>query len=386
MYNTEKIKECAVSLVGFREDSNPIYGELSEELTESTSGRWVNDLTQVTFETIGACLTKDQTADEYLLSAYNASVIDLVDRFVNRSKDKFQNKELLFNQSVVSGVQQFGHKVTQNQRFVGYWIRPHRSTNLLSKITELGFQSDALQGNLKIYLYITSQLEPLKTFDFEIDKEYSISWQKVEDWILEYESETQGTGQSYLLGYYEKQLSNPQATQLQGKALYMDFCNTCPGSPKILYSNYMGITPVAIPQQHLNWNGVDEYNIPIVDSIASFATSQTYGLLLKVNVKCDLTRIICQNIGMFSEAIQYSLAAKLLFDAYSTNRTNPISDSQRQHYKSFAMKYDGMLNGYTAEGGGRVKGILDNLTMDFSGLDYYCQKCKPEVTMGRLVR
>ncbi len=353
---------------------------------KSISGKWVNDLSSVNYEMISAALSVDQTPKVYIENVLESETIKIMDRFVNRSKSNYYSKELLSNQSIVSGVQQFNKKVQQNARFVGYWIRPHSSNNLKIQLNELGFQADALQENLRVYLYITSQLEPLKTVTFNINKTSSLVWQSVADWILNYEAENIGTGQNYLVGYYEKDPNNAQPEQLQGQALYMNFdCGGCPGSPKLLYDKYMGIYPVEIPNQYLNWSG-SEYNIPLVDDVANFVTSQTYGLLAKVNITCDISNVLCGNIQMFSEALQYGVAARILMDAYASNRINPITDSKREQAAKFGVTYERKLEGYTTQDNIKVKGLLDTLTVDFSQLDRYCLPCAPGIELGHLSR
>ena len=388
MYSRSKILTAAISLVGFRADNNAIYTGLSAALKATTSGRYVNDLSAVDFEMIDACISNDAVSPTaYLTAVLEGETINVIDQFVNRSKTKFESKELLSNQSIVSGVASFNDKVTQNARFVGYWFRPHASNNLNIQITKLGFQSTVAQANLKIYLYVTSQIEPLKTFTFNVSTANSLVWQSVTDWILRYESETTGTGQNYLIGYYEKDADNSQVEQLQGQALYMNFDCGCSNSPKKIYGKYMGIYPIEINNQYLNWNAVaSRYDIPLVDNVGDFVTNQTYGLTAKVNATCDISTVLVTNIQMFSKAIQHACAVRILYDAYASNRINSISDSKRTQAKQFALKYDGILNGYTDENGNRIKGLIDTLTLDFGGLDHYCLPCSPGITTGYLIR
>jgi hypothetical protein len=386
MFNKTTIETAATSLVGFREDTNAIYATLTAAQKASTSGLYVNDLPGVTFEIISANLSEDATdAATYLSDVYNAALLSLVNQFSERSKDKYNSRELLDKTNIVSGVASFGNLVTQNERFVGYWLRPHHSDYMNVQITHLGFQANVLQNPIKVYLYETSQLEALKTFDFNLTKNFSLVWAEVTDWILQHESETGGTGQDYLLGYYEKDTDNAQAFQLQGKALSMEFDCGCPGSPKTKYGRYCGVEPIEIGNSYLNWSGT-QYDIPLVDNVLDFTVSRTHGLVAKINVTCDITDVISQNIDIFARSLQHAIATKILYDAYASNRINSISDSQKEQSKQFAVKYDGVLNGYNTPDGDRVKGLVDGLTMDFSTLDDYCLPCKRGFEKHSLVR
>jgi hypothetical protein len=388
MFNTSKVLTAATGLVGFRQDSNAIYALLPTSLKTITSGFYINDLPGVTFEMVAAALPDDATnAQTYLTNAYNAEVLSIVTQYVESVKNKLGAQELLTNQNFTSGVGKFSDRVTQNARFVGYLIKPKESNNIQATLTAIGMQVTATQATpLKIYLYETSQNEAIKTYDFTSTKELSLEWKTVSDFIINYQSDTGGTGQMFYLGYYEKDPNNPQAFQLQSQALKAQFDCGCSGSPKLMWSKYLGIYPIEINNEDLDWDGT-KYLIPKPDDIWNNVTDQTYGMTAKVNVKCDLTNLIVSNIAMFAKAIQHAVAVRILFDAYATTRINSISDSKRDQSREFGSHYKNILNGYTTPEGVKVKGILDLLAMDFTGLDKYCAPCNPkEVTFGRLIR
>lgn len=360
----------------------------NHNLQDSESQLYVNDLPGVSFENVNANLSADAaSAKTYLKNVYESEFLAIVNRFVLSSKQNYNSKELLSKHSIVSGVASMNDKVTQNARFVGYMLRPHRSNYLNIEITHLGFQSTVLQNDLKIYLYETSQLEPIATFEIDITKQYSLQWTEISNAILRYQSETGGTGQVYLLGYYEQDPDNEQSYQLQGQAIYLDFDCGCAGSPKEKYGKYVDIQPIEIPNDKLNYDEDEsEYFIPLVDDVTDFVTDNTHGLNAKINVTCDITDVLCHNIEIFAPALQHAIASRILYDNYASNRMNSVADSKREQAKQFAMKYDGILNGYNTPEGIRIKGLVDTLTVDFSALDSYCLPCKPGLTKGNLVR
>lgn len=358
------------------------------DIMKSTSGLWVNGLSSVSFEYIDANLTDDLTAKQYLENVYEDSVLDILNQFVNRSKQDYNSKELLSKQNIAKGVASMNDRVTQNKRFVGWWLRVNDSNYLKVQISHLGMQTTEIQSDLKIYVYETSQLEPVKTFTFNASKELSLVWQEISDCILQHQSDSTGTGQDYLVGYYEKDPDNAKSYQLQGEALYMDFtCTGCGKQPNKIYDKYLIARPIEINHQDLNFDsGDDEYNIPQVDNVADYVTNQTYGLLLKINVYCDITEVLCYNKDLFAKALQHAVAVRILHDAYASNRINDISDSKREQVKQFAVKYDSILNGYNNPDGVFIKGLLSTLSVDFSALDSHCLPCKPGILMGRLKR
>jgi hypothetical protein len=390
MYDKTRVKTAAISLVGIRQDSNSIYSGLSAALKASTSGYYINDLSMVSLELLNASMSKDAvSANAYLTNVFESTLYDIVDRFVNRVKSELNSKELLGNQSIVAGVAPFTDKVTQNARAVGYWIRPHRGNNLKIQIKQLGFQAALQASPVRVYLYDTSKLAPITSYDFAIGTSWSVLWNTVNDFLLTYQSLAGGTGQDFLLLYYEADTNNPQTFQLQGQALTMSFDCGCSASPKSKYGKYMNIWPVEFGNSVLNWNAAaSRYDIPLVQNVASYITNKTYGLLAKVNVTCDITDVLVHNIQMFAKPLQHAIAERMLMDAYATLEINSLADGKRADIMKFALKYGNLLNGYNVpDGGGRVKGLIDTLTMDFSGLDKYCLPCKEDgITRSRLTR
>jgi len=387
MFNKTKIITAASGLVGFRADNSAIYATLSNTQKASSSGYYFNDLPGVDFDIINAALNSDEiSAATYLANVYEAEVMGLVSQFVEATKEKNGSKELLSNQNFVSGVAKFSDRVTQNARFVGYLIVPHKSNNIQATITHLGMQASATQAtSLKVYLYETSQKEAVKTFDLPITKSDSLEWTAITDAIVNYTSTTGGTGQLYYLGYYEKDPDNAQPYQLQGQALKMEFDCGCSGSPKLHWGKFMGVYPIEINNSDLNWDGT-KYTIPTPSDIWNNVTTQTYGLQAKVNVKCDITDLLVSNIAMFAKPLQHAVASRILLDAFATTRINSIADSKREQCRDFAMHYKGILNGYIKDGV-KTKGLTELLTMDFSGLDKYCSPCKENgVSFYNLIR
>lgn len=374
---------AATSLVGVRDDGGDSYDGLSAAVKTSASGFYVNDLPGVTLQIIEANLLEGQTMSAYLSAVQSSEVLDIVERVVNRSKALINTKELLYNKPVTTGTANYTNRVTQRARFVGYLISPSESSNLKIQITQVGFQSTETQ-TLKIYLYVTGQKEPLKTADFIITSEKSLIWSTVTDWIMYYDS-LFGPGQHYVLGYYESDPENEQSYQLQGEALYQTFDCGCGNSPKKMYGPYASITPIAIDNEYLNFED-DVYNIPQVENWYNHQATITHGLTFKINVTCDITKLITDNITMFARAVQHGMGRRILLDAYSSSEINSVSDSKRDQNLAFANKFLADLEGRTPEGGPQIKGLIDTISLDFSGIDHFCAPCRPGLTMGRLVR
>lgn len=392
MYDRNTILSCGSDLVGWNESADADHPALSLDLLMSTSGYRYDDIPGIDFNIIHGTLSSVYPdTNVYLRRIHNSQLIRLVDRVVLKSKDQLRTKELLANFDPITGKADFEDKVTQSARFVGFMIMPHRSNNLRAEITYLGMQIDTAQTEpVKIYLYDTSKQEAIITFDFHYNTVYNLEWQSVTDFIINYTSLVGGTAQTYLLGYYEEDTANPQTTQLEGQALYIELCSGCTQEAmrKKLYQRYIGIIPIEIPNSMLNWNVID-YDLPDTESLENYTTDRTHGLLLKLNITCDISNVICANIQMFAEALQYAVAIKIFGDALSSVSHKGVTDASqnRDQWKNWMLKYEAELRGYQLESGIWHKGLIDTLVLDLSNIDDFCLKCKQTAPItGRINR
>jgi|GEM_PF-4917006 len=379
MYDRDTIITCASDLVGWRQSADPSHITLTAANLQATSGYLVNELPGISFDLIEPTTYLPDTTN-YLERVEQTEIITLVDKVLSRSKQLTGVKELLSNFDPIAGRASFQDTLIQDERFVGFLIMPRRSNNLRAKITYIGMQLDTIQSDpVRIYLYETSQKDAIATFEYQNTDTFSLEWQSVSDFIINYQSLEGGTAQQFLLGYYEPDIDNPQTTQLEGSALTFDLCAGCPGNDaerRKLYQNFIGIAPIEIPNNRLNWNGA-EYELPDTDSLESYTKVRTNGLYLKMNITCDITTVLCTNIMMFAHALQLAIAVRVLGDSLASTKHNAVRDSSRlvKNMTDWMLKYNADLNGYMSENGW-VKGLVDHIVIDFSNLDRFCLPCK----------
>lgn len=393
MFSESQLTTCMSDLIGWHQSANPCYTTLAAALKLSTSGFWINDLPGVDFDIITDIYANTEYTDisDYLTQVHSSERQNLFTSFVNRLKQKIGSKELLSNFPVISGVVTQSNTVTQNARFVGFRINPVLSNNLRTQITYVGIQINEILANpVKIYLYSTDQYEPIKTFDLSNAQKFSLEWNELTEWFCDFQSNTYGSGQSFLLGYYEYDPANVQTGQLSStaKAYYLTFDCNCPTSAKRKWSQYVGIEPIELDNALLNWDaGLNEYTLPDSGEPGDYITNQTYGLVFKLNVTCDITPILCANKNMFAKALQYMIAHRILMDAYASTNVNMRAEKKEQ-FKAMAGKYYAELYGYNLpDNGVFVKGIFDNLSIDLSNIDSYCLPCKQtQPFTGRIIR
>ena len=375
MFNRSTIITNGSDLVGWRQSANSSRTTLSDHLTASTSGLYVNDLRGIDFDIIEDGLSLDHSnVNDYLTEVHESEITSLIYDFVSTAKSKLGSKEILSNQDVTNGPTDYTDLSTKNARFIGWLIKPHESNNLRAVIKKIGLQLNTAE-TVRIFLYETSQQSAIATFDFAYTTALSLQWKEVTDFIVNYRGDY-GTRQQYLLGYYEYDPDNIQSYQLTGRAVQYEFDCGCNNSPKRYYGRYVEIQPIEIPNAYLNYSG--EYLLPNLNDLTAYYTSRSYGLFVKLNVSCDITDILVDNMDVFAKTFQYRIAVRVLGDYLSSKRINTVADAKRVRSDAEYAKnmYENLLHGWSDSTGRYHRGLMEDLAIDFSGMDNICLPCR----------
>ena len=387
MFNVSDIITAGSDLVGWRDSANTDYTPLPSYLTTPQSYYYVNDLPAVDLDVVNQALSTDKTSvSEYLSQVHQGEIISLVDDFVNRSKSLLGSKSILSNFDVTNGHADVRDLATKNARFVGWVLHPRSSNNIRAQITKIGLQLDTAQM-VRIYLYETSQQDAIKTAELQYTTPLSVQWFDITDWFVEYRGDY-GTRQQYLLGYYEYDPNNIVSGQLVGNAVEYEFDCGCNNSPRRIYGEFVWVEPIEFENADLNLTGSD-YQLPTFDDLESNLCDESRGLFAKINVTCDITDVIVDNITSFSKALQYKIAIRVLDDFLASKRLNSTVDSSRirEIVEDKRNMYFSVLYGWIDSTGMRRRGIIDDITIDFSSMDDVCLPCEQDsarvITIGR---
>jgi hypothetical protein len=228
-------------------------------------------------------------------------------------------------------------------------------------LQEVGFISPSAQ-TFTLYLYDTSHRAAIETKEIAITSINTIQWFTL-NWDVSFDRDLGSAGQNYLIGYYEDDLS---------AALYDEnWTGQCSNVANRIFGHYMGIASFRFASSTLN--GI---YIPNLKYLESSMNCRTSGFNLRFNCKCDITRVLVDNIDMFAQAIQHQIGIRILKDALRGYELNPTTGARdnREKWKELIQEYEGKLDGGLVEGGGYIPGMIDRLSIDFSNLDGVCFK------------
>lgn len=366
MFDVSTINTSFSGLVGWRQSNNPLYTTLNAGLKTSSSGLYFNGLSAIDFDLIEYIVGEDYTdVNEYLEKVYNDCLASLLNKFVTQKKGIGEIKEVLENTIAQRSFDASRYLNSQQGRALGWEIRPKDSNNIRLQITSLGLMTNSIE-NITVYLYRANKKEAIftKSISSTADNE---EWTEVTDFIHYYQSTTEGAGQSlYLLMYEYDSINQTAGIQLSQntKLYYSRYCNK---------SKFAYVRPIAFNSTYLNWS-VNKYNLPNLRGISYEAYS--HGLNFRYNLKCDITHILKDQVQVFAEALQYEVAIKLLFDGITSTRINETENRMESTWIKTMNAYKAYLYGYNDDKVGFVKGLMEKLILDFSGLDDICLPCQ----------
>lgn len=305
---------------------------------------------------------------EWLEEKTKASIVKLVNKFINMKLADKATKSLIENKILFDGTGRLTNKIENRNKLVGFEIDTVRSKGVTVKIDKVGLQMTE-PGSYTLYIFHSSNPEPIYTLTFEKTKANSLEWFKPKDDILlPYESANTDAGGSWYLVYKQSEL--PENAQ----AIYKDRdwstgpCKACSRSEFLAYqawSRYIEVHPFYISE--------DEEFDP---EIMNFTYDKNYGINLEVSAYCDLTDFIIKQRAMFQDVLSKQVAIDFLREfAYNPNvRTNRHSINASK--LDILTELDGDANSMRQSGLSYELDIaLKALSISTQGLDRVCLPC-----------
>ena len=312
--------------------------------------------------------TETNPFSEWLEEKTKASIVKLVNKFINMKLADKATKSLIENKILFDGTGRLTNKIENRNRLVGFEIDTVRSKGVTVKIDKIGLQMTE-PGSYTLYIFHSSNPEPIYTLTFEKTKANNLEWFKPKDDILlPYESANTDAGGSWYLVYKQSEL--PENAQ----AIYKDRdwstgpCKACSRSEFLAYqawSRYIEVHPFYISE--------DEEFDP---EIMNFTYDKNYGINLEVSAYCDLTDFIIKQRAMFQDVLSKQVAIDFLREfAYNPNvRTNRHSINASK--LDILTELDGDANSMRQSGLSYELDIaLKALSISTQGLDRVCLQC-----------
>ena len=245
-----------------------------------------------------------------------------------------------------------------------------------AKIERIGLQMTGATGKVKLYLFHSSQPDPIKTVELDFtNTNGGFQWFPVTDWFLPYISDTNNAGGSWFLCYNQNDLpADMQAINIS-KDWSREPCDTCNMGDVQVWrqlTKYLQISPFTY-QAPTTFNQFPEL-WDIEQTI--YTNTVNYGINVEITVGCDLTDFIVSQRHIFATVVQKQVAA----NALRTLAMNPSVNVNRNQSNASRMdilyELDGNTSGVRPGGlGYELKKAYEALSLDTKGIDRICLKC-----------
>ena len=314
---------------------------------------------------------------DYLTQQTQSGIAQTVQTFLQIKGLLRETKDLLERRTFFDGAGRLTNLQQNQGKLVGFEINPVRSMGVTAKIERIGLQMTGATGTVRVYLFHSSQVNPIKVADLNFTKENGgFQWFTMPDWYMPYISEGNNSGGSWYLVYNQNDLPQGMQAVTATKDWSREPCMTCnPGS----VAGWRELTKYLLinPFKTRAYETFEEYPElwDIEDNI--YTNTCNYGLNVEVTVGCDLTDFIIEQRQMFATVLQRQVAANLL-------RTMAMNPDVRTNRNQSNVSMQGILYELDGNPQGRETGIgyelrkgYDALDLNTRDIDRICMTCRP---------
>lgn len=313
--------------------------------------------------------------DDYLTRLTKAGIAQMVQTFLQIKSLKEETKNILERRTFFDGAGRLSAFLPNSHKIVGFEIVPVRSMGVTTKIERVGLQFTGGTGTVKLYLFHSSQVDPMRTFEVEYTKTNGgFQWFDLKDCYLPYISDENNSGGAWYLCYNQDELPNGMTAINVSKDWSREPCGTCNiGNLEAwrLLTKYLQISPF----RHQAPTTFAEF--PELWDIAENAYTNTtnYGLNCEISVGCDLTDFIIRERGIFATVLQRQVAINIL-RSMAMNPDVRVNRNQSNVARTDILyELDGKTDGQKSGLGYELKKAYEALSLDTRGIDRICLSC-----------
>lgn len=350
---------------------------------------WIALQENVNTEPIGSDFNNDYSNDfgnpvwqeynilnDFLQKLTNDGIKSAVQKFIEDKQLDNETKSLLEHRTFFDGSGRLAAAITNQSKICGYEITPVRSMGVTTKIERIGLQMTGATGTVRLYLFHSSQVDPIKTIDVEFTQTNGgFQWFTMTDLYLPYISDDNNAGGSWFLCYNQNDLPEGMQAINISKDWSREPCDTCNMGNVQHWRQLTKYLQIA-PFRYQAPTTFEQY--PELWDIGQTVWTNTvnYGINVEISVGCDLTDFMVSQRDMFKTIIQKQVAAHALRTLAMNPNVNVNRNQMNANRMDILYELDGNTNGVRPGGlGYELKQAYKAIKLDTQGLDRICLKC-----------
>lgn len=317
---------------------------------------------------------ENTTLDTFLKNVRKASITSVLNDLITKKLVGKGIKTKLADTTVFDSTARFTNLISNNSKFVGWSFRPVASKNTVTKITKIALQALQPVTDLPIYVFHSSQLDPIAQTTITTTKSSSVDWVTLETPItLKYTDHDKGG--YYFIGYSQDDFV--VASSESNRAIYKEHdlsvapCGSCNKWNMTYYNSWSKFLKI-------DTGTFDDFDVDNPQMVSTekinFGENKNYGLNFQIETSCDLTTFLTDNKSLFAPTLQVRYAIELLrYIDMSPIRKNVVTDTMKNEAftaihgsisENNYIKVRGLMHDYN--------NYLDGLNLDTSMLDPIC--------------
>ena len=358
--------------------------DADKEYAEGTKVRHAEKVWQAVADNVDSEPSEDSqdwqmfdALSDFLVQLTRMGIAQMVQTFLQTKSLLKESKPLLERRTFFDGAGRFNNVQENHGRLVGFEINPVRAMGVTAKIERIGLQMRGATGKVRVYLFHSSQREPVKVEDLEVTKDNgTFQWFNVKEWFMPYISDGNNAGGSWFLCYNQDDLPEGMEAINVAKDWSREPCGTCNiGSVEAWreLTKYLAISPFRVPALQTFAEYPELWDI--ADNV--YTNTCNYGLNVEVTVACDLTDFIIREREVFATTLQRQVAVTAL-------RTMAMNPNVRVNRNQSNVSTQGVLYELDGNPQGRENGMgmelrkaYEALDIDTRGIDRICLTCRP---------
>lgn len=304
-----------------------------------------------------------------------------VQTFIQKKQLAGETRNLLERRTFFDGAARMQAIIDPRDKWVGLEIVPVRAMGVTTKIERIGLQMRGAVGTVYMYLFHSSQAEPIAVLPFNYTNlSGAFQWFTPERplYLPYMGTGTPGTdaGGAWYLCYNQRSLPEGMRALNVAKDWSAEPCQTCLGGSIEIWrqmTKYLQVSPFCTPAPEVP----DPYYGAQLFDVGRLAYTNTvnYGINAEITVGCDISDFIIEQRGIFATVIQKQVAASVL-------RTLAMNPDVRVNRNQLNVTREGILYELDGNPQGRATGLgvdlaaaYKALEIDTRGLDRICLQC-----------
>ena len=367
MFDSAKVFAAFETLIGWREyyDSN-IIPNWTGNLGTSDSGQYYNILhPSLKLQYIkAAAIDKGDTVEDYLTRIKPDIINQMINDVITHKQLNQYNKQLLKADVIYKGEGRQTDKIINEGRFVGFRVKVANHIGIKTALKRIGLQASQTQTGLDIYIFHSSQKQPVATVSFSGNGTDSFKWQDTSQVLYYHNGDI--TGGVFYIGYYQDDLQG-QAIRYPNLTWSNGFCKSCDGGKNARnyqkVSKFVSMCPMYVPMgDYVKGEMFDPNSIIAVDDT-------NFGLNIGFQSECDLTNFWIDNKLEFVPLLGHYMAFQVLQDIVYTDRINPLEEEIKA---KLYLELKGDLKNYQKGIEQRRAELLEALSVNEGSLNSVC--------------